>query len=130
MIFTSRIFSLALEITFLLNTYFFLQMDYELLSQSRKLYKRGVLIRARGVGVVRKFFEKISGGTLIRGPRVFALLLLLYLICELETMYRLIRLGTHRLIDSQIAAYILVELQLRTRKLLGLQFTDLPITDL
>ena len=36
-IFTSRISRLALEITFLLNTYFFLQMAYELLSQSRKL---------------------------------------------------------------------------------------------
>ena len=33
-IFTSRIFRLALEITFLLNKYFFLQMAYELLSQS------------------------------------------------------------------------------------------------
>ena len=35
-IFTSRIFRLALEITFLLNKYFFLQMSYELLSQSEK----------------------------------------------------------------------------------------------
>ena len=33
----SRIFRLALEITFLLNKYFFLLMAYELLSQSRKL---------------------------------------------------------------------------------------------
>ena len=40
-IFTSRIFRLALEITFLLNKYFFLQMTYELISQSRKLNKRG-----------------------------------------------------------------------------------------
>ena len=39
-IFTSRMFRLALE-TFLLNKYFFLQMAYELLSQSRKLKKRG-----------------------------------------------------------------------------------------
>ena len=31
-IFTSRIFRLALEITFLLNKHFFLQMAYELLS--------------------------------------------------------------------------------------------------
>ena len=31
-IFTSRIFRLALEITFLLNKYFFLQMTYELIS--------------------------------------------------------------------------------------------------
>ena len=36
-VFTSRIFRLALEITFLLNKYFLLQMDYDLLSQSRKL---------------------------------------------------------------------------------------------
>ena len=40
-IFTSRIFKLALEITFLLNKYFFIQMAYELLSQSGKLYKQG-----------------------------------------------------------------------------------------
>ena len=40
-IFTSRIFRLALEITFLLNKYFFLQITYELLSQSRKLNKQG-----------------------------------------------------------------------------------------
>ena len=33
-IFTSKIFKLALEITFLLNKYFFLQMAYELLPQS------------------------------------------------------------------------------------------------
>ena len=39
-IFPSRIFRLALEITFLLSKYFFLQMAYELLSQSRKLNKR------------------------------------------------------------------------------------------
>ena len=45
-VFTSRIFRLALEITFLLNKYFFLQMAYDLLSQSRKLKKRGVLIKA------------------------------------------------------------------------------------
>ena len=36
-VFISRIFRLALEITFLLNKYFLLQMDYDLLSQSRKL---------------------------------------------------------------------------------------------
>ena len=35
-IFTFRIFRLALEITLLLNNYFFLQMGYELLSQSEK----------------------------------------------------------------------------------------------
>ena len=39
-ILTSRIFRLALEITFLLNKYFFLQMAYDLLSQSRKRNKR------------------------------------------------------------------------------------------
>ena len=49
-VFTSRIFRLALEITFLLNKYFFLQMAYELLSQSRKLNKQGFLIRAGGGG--------------------------------------------------------------------------------
>ena len=48
-VFTSRIFRLALE-TFLLNKYFFLQMAYELLSQSRKLNKQGFLIRAGGGG--------------------------------------------------------------------------------
>ena len=48
-VFTSRIFRLALEITFLLNKYFFLQMAYDLLSQSRKLKKRegGRLLRIR-----------------------------------------------------------------------------------
>ena len=35
--FPSRIFRLTLEITFLLNKYFFLQMAYEVLSQNRKL---------------------------------------------------------------------------------------------
>ena len=39
-IFASRIFRLALEITFLFNKYFFLQMVYEILSQSRKINKR------------------------------------------------------------------------------------------
>ena len=60
-IFTSRIFRLALEITFLLNQYFFLQMAYELLSQRRKLNRRG----GRGEGGcpnksegVEKFFQK------------------------------------------------------------------------
>ena len=36
---TSRIFILALEITFLLNNYFFLQIAYELSSQSLTLNK-------------------------------------------------------------------------------------------
>ena len=39
-IFASRIFRLALEITFLLNKYFFLQIANELLSQSGKLNQR------------------------------------------------------------------------------------------
>ena len=39
-VFFSRIFRLALKITSLLNKYFFLQMAYELLTQSRKLNKR------------------------------------------------------------------------------------------
>ena len=57
-IFTSSIFILALEITFLpflLKKYFFLQMTYELLSRSRKLNKRGVPNKSGEVG---KFFEK------------------------------------------------------------------------
>ena len=40
-IFTSRIFRLALEITLLLNKDFFLQMAYEVPSQSSKLNKPG-----------------------------------------------------------------------------------------
>ena len=40
-IFTSRIFRLALERTFLLSKYFLLQMAYGLLSQSRKYNKQG-----------------------------------------------------------------------------------------
>ena len=56
-IFTSIIFRLALEITFLLNKYSFLQMAYELLSQNRKFDKRrgGFPNKSGGVG---KFFEK------------------------------------------------------------------------
>ena len=55
-IFTFRIFRLAVEITFLLNKYFFLQMAYELLSQNRKLNKReGPNKSERGV---ENFFEK------------------------------------------------------------------------
>ena len=54
-IFTSRTFGVALEITFLLEKYFFLQMAYELLSQSRKLNKRegrrGEGGRGRGVPI-------------------------------------------------------------------------------
>ena len=53
-IFTSRIFRLALEITFLLNKYFFLQMGYELLSQSRK-GGRGLLVRPGGGGGERRW---------------------------------------------------------------------------
>ena len=59
-VFTSRIFRLALEITFLLNKYFFLQMAYDLLSQSRKLKKQGGPNKSGGEG--RR--------TLIKDPRV------------------------------------------------------------
>ena len=51
-IFTSRIFRPALEIHFLLSKYFFLQMAYELLSQSRKLNKQGCPNKSGGT-----FFE-------------------------------------------------------------------------
>ena len=64
-IFTSRIFRLALEITFFLNKYFSLQMAYELLSQTHKVEnlingerKRRVPIRGRGLEMSLK---KISG---------------------------------------------------------------------
>ena len=50
-IFTSRIFRLVLEITFLLNQYIFLQMVYELLSQSRKLNKQGGSNKGEGEGI-------------------------------------------------------------------------------
>ena len=54
-IFTSRIFRLALETTFLLQKYFFLHMADELLSQSRKLNKRrGFNNSRRGWEVIRK----------------------------------------------------------------------------
>ena len=53
--FTSRILRLALEITFLLNKYFFLQMAKELLSQSRKLNKRWGPNKSKWV---EKLFEK------------------------------------------------------------------------
>ena len=56
-IFISRMFRLALEITFLLNKYLFLQMAYEVLSQSRKLNKQGEWVVNKS-GVVGKFFEK------------------------------------------------------------------------
>ena len=68
-IFTSRIFRPALEITFALNKYLFLQMAYELLSQSRKPNKReGPNKRGESENLLKK---KISGGTLIRNQRVF-----------------------------------------------------------
>ena len=57
-IFTSRIFRLALEITFLFNKYFFLQKAYELLSQSRKLKKWEV---GEGEGGLKNF-KKLSAG--------------------------------------------------------------------
>ena len=66
-IFTSRIFRLALELTFLLNKYFFLQMANELLLQSRKRNKHG----GGGEGG-EGFFEKNERweGALIRNPRI------------------------------------------------------------
>ena len=67
-IFTSRIFRFALETTFLFNKYFLQQMAYKLLSQSEKLNKRGILIRT---GLFENLLKKISGGTLIRDPRVY-----------------------------------------------------------
>ena len=60
---------------------------------------------------------------------IFAILLLLFLICELELMCGLIQLETRRLSDSQIATYRLVGLQLTTRKLLGLQSTEFTIPE-
>ena len=64
---------------------------------------------------------------IIIGIHHIILLVLLCFTCRLEIMQigisRLIRLPTHRLIiDSQLATYILVELQLLTRKLPELQF--------
>lgn len=45
------------------------------------------------------------------------------LICGLETVYRMTRHATHRLMtDSQFTTHKLVELQFATRKLLGSQF--------
>ena len=68
-IFTSTIFRLALEITFLCNKYFFSQMAYELLSQSRELNKRGILIRTGGWGGLEKCLKNNKWGrTLIRDP--------------------------------------------------------------
>ena len=64
-IFTSIIFRLALEITFLPNKYFSLQATYNLLSQSRKFNKQGGCdppFRAGEWGEVVKFCEKLSGG--------------------------------------------------------------------
>ena len=68
--FTSTFFRLALEITFLLNKYFFLQMAYKLLSQNRKVNKEVDPNKSKGV---RNFFwKKIRGGMLIRDLRVFS----------------------------------------------------------
>ena len=64
-IFTSIIFRLALEITFLPNKYFFLQATCNLLSQSRKFNKQGGCdppFRAGEGEEVEKFCEKLSGG--------------------------------------------------------------------
>ena len=55
--FTCRICRLALEITFLLNKYFVLQMTYELLSQRRNLISGGgggVLIEHGGWKILKK----------------------------------------------------------------------------
>ena len=57
-IFTSRIFRLALEITFLLEEYFFLQMAYKLLSQRRKLDKSWRGEGGEGAGLMEKFLRK------------------------------------------------------------------------
>ena len=57
--FTSSIFRLALEITFLFNKYFLLQMACQLLWQSRKLNKRGIPNKSGGL---EYFWKKISGG--------------------------------------------------------------------
>ena len=66
--FTSRILRLYLEITVLINKHFFLQIAYELFSQSRKLNKRaglgvgwgggGGMVLMRVGGGDGKFFEK------------------------------------------------------------------------
>ena len=59
--FTSRVFELNLEITLLLNKYFFLQVTYKLLSQSRKPNNQEGRLGAGGPykrGEVGKFFEK------------------------------------------------------------------------
>ena len=69
-IFTSRIFRLALGITFLLDKYFFLQMVYELPSQSRKLNKRRVLIRA---GELENVLKKNMWGGRLLGTREYVL---------------------------------------------------------
>ena len=43
-------------------------MAYKLLSQSEKLNRRGILIRT---GLFENLLKKISGGTLIKDPRVY-----------------------------------------------------------
>ena len=57
-IFTSRIFRLALEITFLFEEHFFLQIAYKLLSQRRKLDKSWRGERGGGSRGAGKVFEK------------------------------------------------------------------------
>ena len=57
-IFTSRIFRLTLEITFSLKKYFFLQMAYDLHSQSTKLNKGMGGESPNKSGWAGKFFEK------------------------------------------------------------------------
>ena len=67
-VFTSRIFRLTLEITFVLNKYFFLQMAYELLSQSRKLNMLGGRCPNKSGGV-GQFKKKNKRGRRLLGTR-------------------------------------------------------------
>ena len=72
-IFTSRIFRLALEITFLHQKYFFLQMAYESLSQSRKLNQQEGPNKGggggRGGGMMEKFLKRNKRGGRLLGTR-------------------------------------------------------------
>ena len=74
-IFTSGIFRLVLDITFFFSKYFFLQVAYQLLSQSKKLNKQGNPNKNRGGRGDWKIFWKKNkqGGTLIRDPRVISI---------------------------------------------------------
>ena len=70
-IFTSGIFRLVLEITFFFSKYFFLQVAYQLLSQSKKLNKQGNPNKNRGGGGGNGKFKKkkISRGGRLLGIR-------------------------------------------------------------